>query len=74
MSEPRATRKGWYWLLLLPYIAILWIPAYNRVEPTAFGIPFYYWYQLACVLLSAAAVGLALYLAHTRPNARTGKR
>lgn len=70
MSDPRAARTGWYWLLLLPYIAILWLPAYNRVEPTLYGIPFYYWYQLACVVLSSVAIGLTLYLAHSRNDKR----
>jgi hypothetical protein len=33
-------------LLLLPYIAVLWVPFYNRAEPALAGIPFFYWYQL----------------------------
>ncbi|GAC1336409.1 MAG: hypothetical protein NVSMB26_22910 [Beijerinckiaceae bacterium] len=53
-KEQRA-RAGWLWLLLLiPYIGLLWIPFYNRVEPKLFGFPFFYWYQLLWVPISAA--------------------
>ena len=27
----------------------LLVPLYNRIEPRLFGLPFFYWYQLACV-------------------------
>ena len=63
-------RTGWrgYWprlLLLIPLFAVLWVPAYNRIEPTLAGVPFFYWYQLAWVLLGAVIV-LAVYLIETR--------
>jgi hypothetical protein len=47
------------WLLLLPYIGLLWVPFYNFREPTLFGIPFFYWYQLAWVPVSALLTWLA---------------
>jgi Protein of unknown function (DUF3311) len=61
---------GWrsYWprvLLVIPFFAVLWVPAYNRIEPSLDGIPFFYWYQLAWVLLGAAIV-FAVYLIETR--------
>ena len=34
-----------YLLLIVPFIALLWVPFYNRIEPQLFGIPFFYWYQ-----------------------------
>ena len=40
-------------LLLLPFIGLLWIPFYNQVEPSLFGFPFFYWYQLAWVPVTA---------------------
>ena len=40
-------------LLLLPFIGLLWVPFYNRVEPSLFGFPFFYWYQLAWVPITA---------------------
>jgi hypothetical protein len=43
-------------LLLLPFIAMLWVASYNSAEPSIGGIPFFYWYQLLWVLLGAAIV------------------
>ncbi len=37
------------WLLLLPFVCLLWPPLYNRIEPALFGFPFFYWYQLAWI-------------------------
>ena len=44
---------------------MLWVPFYNRVEPELGGIPFFYWYQLAWILLGAAIV-LLVHLIETR--------
>jgi Protein of unknown function (DUF3311) len=43
-------------LLLLPFIAMLWVASYNSVEPSLGGVPFFYWYQLLWVLVGAAIV------------------
>ncbi len=40
-------------LLLLPFIGLLWVPFYNGTEPSLFGFPFFYWYQLAWVPISS---------------------
>jgi hypothetical protein len=42
-----------YWLLLLPYIGLLWVPFYNFRDPVLFGFPFFYWYQLLWVPVTA---------------------
>ena len=45
---------SWLWfLLLIPYVGLLWVPFYNHVEPRLFGFPFFYWYQLMWVPISA---------------------
>ena len=41
-------------LLLMPFVAMLWVPSYNSVEPMLAGIPFFYWYQLLWIVLGAA--------------------
>jgi hypothetical protein len=47
-------RAGWLWLILLiPYVGLLWVPFYNHLEPRLFGFPFFYWYQLLWVPISA---------------------
>ena len=40
-------------LLLLPFIGLLWLPFYNQALPEAFGFPFFYWYQLLWVPITA---------------------
>ena len=55
----RHSGKSWLWLLLLiPYIGLLWVPFYNHVEPRLFGFPFFYWYQLMWVPISAVLTWL----------------
>jgi hypothetical protein len=43
-------------LLLLPCVLALWVPLYNSIEPVLFGIPFFYWFQLVLVPVSALAI------------------
>lgn len=56
MDEQRERGSGWSWwylLFLLPFIATLWVPFYNSKEPSLYGIPFFYWYQMLWVVLVA---------------------
>jgi len=53
--------KHWLWLLLLPWIAMIWVPSYNKVEPQLFEFPFFYWYQLLWVLISAVITALVYF-------------
>jgi len=55
MDKPARKRRfslAWF-LLLIPYAAMLWVPSYNRIEPEIAGIPFFYWYQLLWIVLGA---------------------
>jgi hypothetical protein len=45
-------------LLLVPFIGLLWVPFYNFAEPSLFGFPFFYWYQLAWVPISSLLIWL----------------
>jgi hypothetical protein len=38
------------------------VSSYNRLEPAWFGIPFFYWYQLLWIPLSAVVVAI-VYIA-----------
>ncbi len=40
-------------LLLLPFVGLLWVPFYDSAEPSLFGFPFFYWYQIAWVPVSS---------------------
>ena len=45
-----------YLLLFAPCLLALWAPLYNRVDPQLFGVPFFYWAQLALIPLSALGI------------------
>lgn len=51
-------RSPWHWLLLLPIAVPLATPLYNRVEPRLFGLPAFYWLQLAFILLGVGTTTL----------------
>src|ERR1700733_4220967 len=64
-NRPRGTHveptesagRSWLWLiLLLPYIALLWLPFYNDTRPSFAGFPFFYWYQFLWVPLTSLII------------------
>lgn len=58
-------KKGRRWLgllLLLPFIVLLYPPFYNYTEPTFIGIPFFYWFQLLCIILTAILTAVLFWL------------
>ncbi|WP_377269459.1 DUF3311 domain-containing protein [Peterkaempfera sp. SMS 1(5)a] len=40
--------------LLAPFVATLWVASYAKTGPKLGGVPFFYWYQLLWVPISAA--------------------
>ena len=56
----RNDRSPWNWLLLLPLVVTLFPPIYNKIDPGLFNVPFFYWYQMAAIVLSVL-VTLAVY-------------
>jgi len=60
-----ADRSRWSWLLIIPIVLPL-IPAlYNADRPSLWGIPRFYWLQLAFVAVGVSVTSL-VYL-KTRP-------
>jgi hypothetical protein len=57
--------RWWYALLALPLLGLLYPPLYATRDPELAGIPFFYWYQFAWVLVAVALTGL-VYLATRR--------
>jgi hypothetical protein len=51
-------------LLLIPFIATLFPALYNFKDPQLFGMPFFYWYQLAWTI--GSGIILTIYIALTR--------
>ena len=59
MIEPTHSERSfnpWNLLLLLPFVGLLWVPFYNSVEPSAWGIPFFYWYQFLWVFITSGLI------------------
>ena len=46
-------RRWFSLLLLIPLIALFWPAYYNSYDPVLLGIPFFYWYQILWILLTA---------------------
>ena len=61
----RRPSRWWYALLALPLPALLYPPLYATRDPELAGIPFFYWYQFAWVVVSAMLT-LVVYLATRR--------
>jgi hypothetical protein len=53
IQKERDEWSWWYLLFVVQFLIILWPPFYNRVDPTVLGIPFFYWFQLLWVIVSA---------------------
>jgi hypothetical protein len=49
-------------LLLIPIVALLWVPSYARTDPELFGFPFFFWYQFLWVFLCSALTWTAYRL------------
>jgi membrane protein implicated in regulation of membrane protease activity len=48
--------------LFAPFIAMLWVGSYAKIEPTFIGVPFFYWYQMAWVVISTVLTMVAYRL------------
>lgn len=49
-------------LLLAPFVIYLAVPSYAKIKPRLAGFPFFYWWQLLWVILTAVFIGLAYAL------------
>ncbi|HWU26379.1 MAG TPA: DUF3311 domain-containing protein [Rhizomicrobium sp.] len=70
-KRPRAFRAI-HLLLLPPYAGLLWVASFDRTEPALFGMPFFYWYQLAWIPLGVLFL-YAVYRAEDR-NTEDGRK
>jgi hypothetical protein len=50
-NPPRRSRLAL--ILLLPYLALLWLPFYSGTQPSLLGFPFFYWYQFLWVPITS---------------------
>jgi Protein of unknown function (DUF3311) len=57
MAPPPEKSLGpWALLLLVPFVALLWVPFYNFSEPHLLGFPFFYWYQFLWVPVTSLLI------------------
>lgn len=52
-TKKKQGSRWWYLLILAPLIGTLFPSMYSSVDPKLWGIPFFYWYQMMWVILSA---------------------
>lgn len=64
---PSALIWRWWNLLLLLPLLMLVTPWFNFDRPRVFGLPFFYWYQLAFVFVGVACVSTVYVMTRTRP-------
>jgi hypothetical protein len=71
MTDPRPSRTeagtSGRWILvcvlLAPAVIVpLLVPLYDTIEPTLFGFPFYFWFQLALIPAAVVLTVIAYYL------------
>lgn len=58
--------------LIAPFIGMLWVGSYAKIEPTFIGIPFFYWYQMLWVPVSAVLTSVAYILVRRELRERKG--
>jgi len=60
----RTARRKRSWLLILlivPFIVLLYPPFYNVRQPEFIGIPFFYWFQLLWILITAMITAIVYF-------------
>ncbi|MFE7561391.1 DUF3311 domain-containing protein [Kitasatospora sp. NPDC057500] len=60
--------------LLVPIVAMLWVGSYDKSDPEVGGVPFFYWYQLLWVPVSAVFTVAAYLLVDRDEKARRAAR
>ena len=68
----RSSRAPWALVavLLAPAIVVpLWVPLYDRDDPTFAGFPFFYWFQFALILCAVVLTVSAYVVARAADRA-----
>jgi hypothetical protein len=56
--------------VILPFVAVLWVPIYDKDKPEVAGFPFFFWWQLLWVGITAGLMGLAYFVVRREDLAR----
>lgn len=71
ISAPRVIAA---FCVVAPFVAMLWIPTYNEATPKLLGFPFFYWYQLLWVVVTALLMVVAYFAVERDRAARRAAR
>ena len=74
VAPHRSDRSPWNWLLIVPIVVPLIVPLYNKVEPTLFGWPTFYWLQLAFVVLGVLTTSIVYRMTRRSPGEQQAAR
>lgn len=63
LTRPARKNRSWFLILLIiPFIVLLWPPFYNFDQPELIGIPFFYWFQLLWILVTAMLTAIVYFV------------
>ena len=73
-SAPASGRSTGLWvaivvILIPPVVVPLWVPLYDKTDPTLWGFPFFYWFQFLLILCSAVLTIVAFLLSRVADRA-----
>ncbi len=54
------------WVLVLPLIGLLLPGIYARATPELFGFPFFYWYQIAWVVITGVLTAVTYFISESK--------
>lgn len=59
-------------LVLVPVVALMWVPSYTKATPRLWGFPFFYWYTLMWLFIGTGCVFTAYLLLNRRAPSSAG--
>jgi hypothetical protein len=59
-------------LVAIPFVALCWVGSYAKVDPKLGGFPFFFWYQLLWVLITATLTFIAYRILESGRRHRSG--
>jgi uncharacterized membrane protein len=74
VTPRRSDRSPWNWLLVVPIVVPLLVPLYNKVDPTLFGWPLFYWLQLAFVAVGVLTTSIVYRMTRRSASDRQAAR
>jgi hypothetical protein len=66
-AAPTSRRSIGLWVVIVvilipPVVVPLWVPLYDKADPTLWGFPFFYWFQFLLVICAAILTVVAYLL------------